>query len=828
MSSTTSLSTPTSISDSSDASSLVQDGVAAVPEGNQAVGLASAKLAQGRRRMLDVVNRLQMTGVQVDIDLPQIAVVGIQSAGKSSLIESISGITLPRASGTCTRCPMECNLSYSDKPWKCVVSLRSITDASGQPLGEPRNEPFGPVIVDKSEVEDRIRRAQKAILHPRLPMSQFLEGDVDEAVDGPNATKFSSNCVSLKISGPDVADLSFCDLPGLIRTSSGDGSAGDVDLVEKLVESYIKKPSCIILLAVSCETDFQNQGALQLAKKFDPKGERTVGVLTKPDRIPTGDEALWVRFIKNDVPGYILNNNWYSVKQPNTTELLGGITWAQARANENNFFSMTPPWSDLEPMYRRYLRTVNLVDRLSSILSDLISKRLPEIHSELQASIKKTRSELQTLPKAPSRDPLNEITTLLVRFTTDLSKHLEGVPDSDGLLQKIRPAQEVFRKSIRKSAPNFKPFEKKMSKTYRLQQFPFLKNENEADDDEEGVDDTDESVSAVAEAYEAYSPVARRADIEETKTYYPEATEYSSVPRPKYSPVSLQECCPAAPEADYRSDQYMPEKNTIYIDEVLKRAHEARTRELPGNYPHVVQEHYINQFTRNWSEPAKALCDLVHKLVSEYVFQMIHSHFNDFGQGLLERQIRVIMQEHLKSRLEATLSRIDWLVELESRPFTLNTHYLSDYHDKFLAHYKDARHRVTVTTPCSSLQVSQVLAGLAQMGYPGMKESDLPRLLSDPMEPALTIMADVRAYFQVAYKRFTDNIPLAIDHELVRGLEKDIFDTLTSQLRIYSESEGLQICQELAQESPQVSGRREELTNKLERMQGASRELAKF
>lgn len=67
------------------------------------VGLSNPKLSHGRRQMLDLVNRLHSTGVQVDIDLPQIAVIGSQSAGKSSLIESISGITLPRAAGTCTR-----------------------------------------------------------------------------------------------------------------------------------------------------------------------------------------------------------------------------------------------------------------------------------------------------------------------------------------------------------------------------------------------------------------------------------------------------------------------------------------------------------------------------------------------------------------------------------------------------------------------------------------------------------------------------------------------------------------------------------------------------
>ena len=91
------------------------------PSGN-GVGLSNPQLAQGRRSMLDLVNRLHSTGsvclsflltrlifllvqcsVQVDIDLPQIAVIGSQSAGKSSLIESISGITLPRAAGTCTR-----------------------------------------------------------------------------------------------------------------------------------------------------------------------------------------------------------------------------------------------------------------------------------------------------------------------------------------------------------------------------------------------------------------------------------------------------------------------------------------------------------------------------------------------------------------------------------------------------------------------------------------------------------------------------------------------------------------------------------------------------
>jgi hypothetical protein len=110
------------------------------------------------------------------------------------------------------RCPTECRLSRSDAPWQCEVTLRFITDAKGQPLGQARNEPFGGVIVDKSLVEDRIRRAQRAILNPGKPTKLFLD-DNDE-LDFEDGLTFSNNCVSLKISGVDVADLSFVDLPG--------------------------------------------------------------------------------------------------------------------------------------------------------------------------------------------------------------------------------------------------------------------------------------------------------------------------------------------------------------------------------------------------------------------------------------------------------------------------------------------------------------------------------------------------------------------------------------------------------------------------------------
>ena len=116
-----------------------------------------------------------------------------------------------RYSSAC-RCPTECRLSYADEDWKCVVSLRFITDVEGQPLHQVRNDRFGSPIFNKSEVEERLRRAQRAILNPSIASRQFLDGDDDDPEQ--RQLTFSTNCVSLQISGRDVADLSFCDLPG--------------------------------------------------------------------------------------------------------------------------------------------------------------------------------------------------------------------------------------------------------------------------------------------------------------------------------------------------------------------------------------------------------------------------------------------------------------------------------------------------------------------------------------------------------------------------------------------------------------------------------------
>lgn len=222
----------------------------------------------------------------------------------------------------------------------------------------------------------------------------------------------------------------------------------------------------------------------------------------------------------------------------------------------------------------------------------------------------------------------------------------------------------------------------------------------------------------------------------------------------------------------------------------------ARTRELSGNFPYVVQETFIAQFRQKWNEPARRLCKSEFALVVSHVHQLIKDHFEYFGQGLLAQRMklasssphpvgrfahalimfnRVLIQEHLKERLEETERKIEWLTELEARPFTLNEHYFTDYRDKFLSYYKGSRETdlngdlmPTLnaykhpspnpsydSSPTPPTGIAKALAGLVEAGIVGVKATDLAKLLPpDRMEPALFIMADVRAYFQGAASHF--------------------------------------------------------------------------
>ncbi|KIM31731.1 hypothetical protein M408DRAFT_20955 [Serendipita vermifera MAFF 305830] len=405
-----------------------------------------------RRSVLDSVNKLHSYGLQQQLDLPQIAVVGSQSVGKSSLIESISGITLPRAKGTCTRCPIECRLSRSTSSWSCEVYLRVARQVA--------EIPFGSVITTKADVEDRIRRAQLAILNPSRPASDFLSDLGRSDVETKNEVSFSNDLISVRISGKEVDDLSFVDLPGIIASVRDGGKEADIEQVRNLVMNFIKKPSCLILLVVSCETDIENQGARRLAKQVDRSGKRTIPVLTKPDRIAIGEHSNWLRLLSNEQERF--KHGWHCVKQSDQQQLDSGISWNDARQNEIDFFTGTEPWSTLDESIKSRLGTQHLTGALGDILFKLICQRLPELLNEVESKVRQIKKDLGDIPVKPSGDPVSIIWKVKAAFERDVRQVIEGIPEAGitGMIQTFHREKGQFREAIFRQAPDFRPYNK--------------------------------------------------------------------------------------------------------------------------------------------------------------------------------------------------------------------------------------------------------------------------------------------------------------------------------------------------------------------------------
>jgi hypothetical protein len=112
---------------------------------------------------------------------------------------------------------MECRLSSSSDPWSCQVTIRWEFEPSGKRMHSIDRQVFGPRITDKRDVEMRLRQAQAAVLNPKTPANQFLhkkEEDLKNFVS--TNPSISMNVVSVELEGPDLVDLAFVDLPGII------------------------------------------------------------------------------------------------------------------------------------------------------------------------------------------------------------------------------------------------------------------------------------------------------------------------------------------------------------------------------------------------------------------------------------------------------------------------------------------------------------------------------------------------------------------------------------------------------------------------------------
>lgn len=299
----------------------------------------------------DTLGELQQLGVSHDVQLPELVLVGDQSAGKSSLMSGLANLELPRSEGTCTRCPLHIRVSRNTQ-WSCRVWLRKdyIYEPPDRDIRESdvtAADPFFPwkkrghtdtkefkIMNDKSEIEQVLRWAQIAILNDDQPAAQYVPGSgaiacgvpIEEVAER-TAAKFSPNIVALEIKGPDLPDLSFYDMPGIFQNPADVKDDYLVCVVRNLSKAYIQHPAAIIMCSMPMNSDAENSSTFNLTRRLGA-APRTIGVLTKADLLPPGgNHEQWLDIMRSKT--HTTGLGYFITSRPQGKTLEELATWEE-------------------------------------------------------------------------------------------------------------------------------------------------------------------------------------------------------------------------------------------------------------------------------------------------------------------------------------------------------------------------------------------------------------------------------------------------------------------------------------------------------------------
>ncbi|KAK3019511.1 hypothetical protein RJ639_003183 [Escallonia herrerae] len=349
------------------------------------------------RPLLDAVDELRLLKVmQEGIQLPTIVVVGDQSSGKSSVLESLAGISLPRGQGICTRVPL-------------IMRLQNLPDHL-QP--ELHLEFRGKTIpTDEAHVSEAINLATDEI-----------------AGDGKG---ISQTPLTLVVKKNGVPDLTMVDLPGITRVPVHGQPQDIYEQISNIIMEYIKPEESIILNVLSATVDFPTCVSIRMSQQVDKTGQRTLAVVTKADKAP---EGLFEKVTGDDVNiglGYVCVRN-----------RIGEESYNEARKEEARLFEAHPLLARID---KSMVGVPVLARKLVHVQAVIISKCLPDIVKKINDKLNANLSELNRMPRHISSVP--EALTTYVQSTV-----VEGT-DGNFLMEEIKVLEETKALGL----PNFLP-----------------------------------------------------------------------------------------------------------------------------------------------------------------------------------------------------------------------------------------------------------------------------------------------------------------------------------------------------------------------------------
>jgi GTPase SAR1 family protein len=345
---------------------------------NDTSGLRGLQSSASLKR-LSLISNLRSRGVGDHINLPQLVVSGDQSTGKSSVVEGITGVPFPRQDGLCTRFATEITMEHTN--------------------GADVDTEITAAIIPSDHRDENFKDDMRAFI---CHLSDFQQlAAVFEAAGelmglkgyGPmqSGPSFGQDVLRIKVRGNTGLNLTIVDLPGIIQVPNDEQDDNDVDTVHALVDSYIANPRTIILAVVQAGNDISNQPIIKKSKKFDKDGERTIGVITKPDLINDGTQARIAALARNE-DSTKLKLGFFMVKYPSPKGIQNGIRMLEREHKELTYFS-SPPWKD-PGLDRTRIGVGSLRRFLQDLLSRHTEREMPKVREEVRNLIKSTEKNI--------------------------------------------------------------------------------------------------------------------------------------------------------------------------------------------------------------------------------------------------------------------------------------------------------------------------------------------------------------------------------------------------------------------------------------------------
>ncbi|SBS81751.1 dynamin-like protein, putative [Plasmodium ovale] len=350
-------------------------------------------------KLVPIVNKLQNVLSSFisseTLSLPHIAVVGAQSVGKTSLLESLVGLSfMPKGEDIVTRTPIIIQLTNS-KSEECYCTLTYCD-------------------FENNRVEKHID--DFSILNDILI-------DVTEEITGGNKC-IKETPIIIEIHKNDVLDLTLIDLPGLTKVPVGNQPHNVEEQIVNLVNKYIKNPNCIIL-AVSCANiDLANSDSLKMARSVDPKHERTIGVITKCDMVEKPE--IWKKMISGSL--YPLKKGFVAVVCRSQKDVEDDMTIDDSLKKEEEYFNQCIDFSNqMECIMECGIK--NLAKKLNNILIEHIKNTVPFLKPKIDAL--KSIEEEKLLELGEPMDNMNrsEYLAVLVNYITKFSQQYQDIID---------------------------------------------------------------------------------------------------------------------------------------------------------------------------------------------------------------------------------------------------------------------------------------------------------------------------------------------------------------------------------------------------------------